>query len=192
MRDPDVPPALVADDVIVVLTDLQPAIVYHSRTNPEARLRRAVGVLVDGAGVLGIPVLRSVIRLGPDIAPELIDELRAEPPVIRSTVGVMDHEQSRHTVLAHQRSVLAVGGVSTEIAVLHAVLGARRQGHRVHVLVDVCGSLNERAEQAAFRQMEGAGATLSSVPSLLTGLTPDLESPRGRAVLGLLARLRAE
>lgn len=192
MREPDVPFPVIADNVIVVLTDLQPPIVKHSRTNPEHNLRRACGVLVDGAGALGIPVLNSVIRLGAGTDPEVIEELDGAPPLIRSTVSVLDHEESLSAIRGHGRSVIAIGGVSSEIAVLHAVLGARRLGHLVHVLVDVCGSMNDRAERAAFRQMERAGATLSSVPSFLTGLTPDLEEPRGQAVLGLLSRLRAD
>ena len=182
------PLAPTPSDVVVVLTDLQPQIVSRSRTNPDACLRRAARILVDGAGILGIPVLRSVIRLEPGVAPEAIEELDGEPALVRSTVGVLDHGASREAVLAHGRAAIAIGGVSSEVAVLHAVLGARRLGRAVHALVDVCGSRNERTEQAAFRHMEAAGATLSSVPSLLAGLTPDLDDPRAHAVLGLLSR----
>ena len=122
----------------------------------------------------------------------MIEELDGKPPVVRSTVGVLDHAESRKLLVAHNRRVVAIGGVSSEVAVLQSVLGARRLGYSVHVLVDVCGSLSERTEQAAFRQMEQAGATLSSVPSFLTGLTPDLDDPRFQAVLGLLSRLWAD
>ncbi len=185
------PPAPLSGDVIVVLTDLQPQIVTRSRTNPEASLRRAARILVDGAGILGVPVLRSIIRLQPGAIPEAIEELDGEPALIRSTVAMLDHEASRNAVLAHRRSLIAIGGVSSEVAVLHAVLGARRLGHPVHVLVDVCGGANERTEQAAFRQMEAAGATLSGVASFLAGLTPDLDEPHAHGVLGLLSRLWA-
>ena len=94
-----VPPPLVPNDLIVVLTDLQPQIVKRSRTNPEASLRRASRILVEGAGALGIPVLRSVIRLESGTAPEVIEELDGKPPVVRSTVGVLDHAESRMTSL---------------------------------------------------------------------------------------------
>lgn len=180
---------LVASDLIIVLTDLQPEIVRRSRTNSETSLRRASGILRDAAGALGIPVLQSVIRLGPGTTSEVISELDGGEPLIRSTVGVFDHDESRNAIRAHGRTVVAVGGVSSEVAVLHAVLGARRLGYPVHVLVDVCGSLDERTEAAAFKRMEAAGATLSSIPSLITELTPDLDSPGFGAMLGLLSRL---
>lgn len=188
----DVARPFTSHEVVIVLADLQPQIVAHSRTNPEASLRRASGVLVEGASALGIPVLRSIIRLGPGTVPEAIEELGGAPPVIRSTVGVLDHEESRNALLAHGRSIIAVGGMSSEIAVLHSVLGARLLGYAVHVLVDVCGSQSDRAEQAAFRQMEATGATLSSVGSLFTGLTPDMDDPSFKVILGLLSRLWGE
>lgn len=188
----DLPRSLVAEDLVIVLADLQPQIVERSRSNPQPSLRRASGILVEGASAFGIPILRSVIRLGPGTVPEAIEELAGEPPVIRSTVGVLDHEESRDALAAHDRSTIAIGGVSSEVAVLHSVLGARRLGYAVHVLVDVCGSPDARTEQAAFRQMEAAGATLSSVPSLLTSLAPDLHSPDFGVVIGLLSRLWAE
>ena len=115
-----------SDDMIVVLPDIQPQIVERSRTTPEASLRRACGALVEVAGALGIPVLQSVIRLGPGTVPEAIEELDGEPPVIRPTVGVLDHEESRKALLAHDRSVIAIGGVSSEVAVLRSILRARR------------------------------------------------------------------
>ena len=176
-------------DAVVVLVELQPEIMVGSRTNPETELRQAVSMLVEGTGALGIPIVRSVISLAPGVAPATIEELRGEPPVVRSTVGVFDHAGSRQAINAHGRPVIAIGGISSEIAVLHAVLGARRSGYAVHVLVDACGGFSERTEQAAFRQMEAAGATLSSVASFLTSLTPSLDDPRARAVFGSLSRL---
>ncbi len=177
------------NDAIVVLVELQPEIMVGSRTNPEAKLRQAVSMLVEGTEALGIPIVRSVISLAPGVVPTTIEELRGEPPVVRSTVGVFDHAESRQAIDAHGRPVVAIGGISSEIAVLHAVLGARRSGHAVHVLVDACGGLSERTEQAAFRQMEAAGATLSSVASFLTSMTPSLDDPHAGAVFGCLSRL---
>lgn len=85
--------------------------------------------------------------------PATIEGLRGEPPVVRSTVGVFDHAESRRVIDAHGRPVVAIGGISSKIAVPHAVLGARRSGHAVHVLVDAYGGFSGRSK-AAFRQTE--------------------------------------
>lgn len=178
-----------ADEAVVVLVELQPEIMVGSRTNPETELRRAVGMLVEGTAALGIPIIRSVIAVAPGVAPTTIEELRGEPPLVRSTVGVFDDAESRRVIDAHGRPVVAIGGISSEIAVLHAVLGARRSGYVAYVLVDACGGFSERTEQAALRQMEMAGAILSSVASFLTSMTRSLEDSRTRAVFGSLSRL---
>ena len=176
-------------NAIIVLVELQPEIMIGSRTNPETSLRQAVNMLVEGTGALGVTIVRSVISLAPGVVPATIAELRGEPAIVRSTIGVFDHAESRRAIEAYGRSVVAIGGISSEIAVLHAVLGARRSGHAVHVLVDVCGGFSERTEQAAFRQMEAAGATPSSVASFMTSMTPSLEDPRAMAVFGSSSRL---
>ncbi len=174
---------VLAEDLVIVLADLQPQIVHSSRTNSEAILRRASGALTEGARLFGIPLVRSIIRLDRTEKPKVIDELAGEQGLIRTTVGVFDHAESRDVVKAHNRPLIAVGGVSTEIAVLHTVLGARRLGYLVHVLVDVCGSQSVRAETAA---------TLSSVATLLTSIAPDLESPEFGTILSLLRQLWPE
>lgn len=119
--------------------------------------------------------------------------MAGEAPLIRSTVGVLDHAESQASLLAHSRPVIAIG-VSSKVAVLHTVLAARRLGHPVHVIVDLCGSRSERAEQAALRQMEQAGATLSAVASLLTGLIPNLDDPRAEtvALCGIIVTARPD
>lgn len=177
------------DDAVVVLVELQPEIMRGNRTTPETELRRAVSMLVEGTGALGVPIIRTVIALTPGVVPATIEELSAEPPVVRSTAGVFDDPESRSAIDAQSRPVVAIGGISSEIAFLHAVLGARRLGYAVHVLVDACGGFSKRMEQAAFRQMESAGATLSSVASFLTSMTPSLNDLRARAVFGSLSRL---
>lgn len=183
------PARLNADDTIIVLSDLQPQIVARgTRTSSEDDLRKAVSILVEAAGALGLPVFSSVVPWAAGGAPETIDELSGVPSLARSTVGVFDDENSRRAIAEHGRSVIAIGGVSSEVAVLHATLGALRAGHTVHVLTDACGGFTERTENAAFRQMEAAGATMSSVASFLAGVMPSITDPRAQAIFAGLSR----
>lgn len=178
-----------AADAMVVLSDLQPQIVARgTRTTSEYGLLRAVSILVEAAGVLAMPVFSSVVPWGAGGASETIGELKGVPSLARSTVGVFECENSRRAIEGHGRSVVAIGGVSSEVAVLHASLGALRAGHTVHVLTDVCGGFTERTENAAFRQMEAAGATMSSVASFLTSVMPSITDTRAGAVFAGLSR----
>ena len=123
-----------ADDAQMLLLEIQPAITAASRTQPDAALRQAAAAAWNLAAVLGIPILASTVPIGGAV-PALVDGLRPLEPHMRSAVGLFDDGQARSRIAANGRSVLAIGGVSSEIAVLHAVLGARRAGYDVHVPV---------------------------------------------------------
>jgi nicotinamidase-related amidase len=176
-------------DAVIVFCEMQPSIVAFSRTYPETQLRRAAALLSATAETLAIPVFTAVVPLGADLQPELIAELAGHRPRARSAVGIFDDEDLRREIAATGRKLVALAGVSSEIAILHAALGARREGYDVHVLVDGCGGLSERTERSAFGQIEAAGAMLSNISSFLTGLVPDMGSPEGQAVMGGLADL---
>ena len=177
------------EDVVLILCEMQPQIVAASRTNAEASLRHAASVLISAAGILGIPVVAAAVQLAPGSEVDLVSELVGHAPVSRSTVGVFDDPAIATQVAATGRKVVALGGVSSEIAILHAALGAKRLGYEVHVLADCCGGLSERTESTAFGQMRDAGAVLSNVSSFLTTLAPDMSTSTGQAVMGALARL---
>jgi hypothetical protein len=53
--------------------------------------------------------------------------------------------------------------------------------------LSACKAVPRTTEQAALRQMEAAGVTLSSVPSFLSALISDLSSTDGRIVMNALA-----
>ena len=102
-------------------------------------------------------------------------------------MSALDDEAVAWQLASSGRKLVAVGGVSTEIALLRTTLSARRLGCEVHLLLDCCGSLDERSERAALCQMEAAGVILSSVPSFLSSLISDLQTPEGRIVMNALA-----
>lgn len=117
----------------------------------------------------------------------MIAELSACTAISRTSLSALDDENVAGQLTSSGRKLVALGGVSSEIALLHTALSLRRQQYEVHLLLDCCGGLSDRGEQAAFRQMEAAGVTLSSVPSFLTTLISDLDSANGRIVMNALA-----
>ncbi|MBV8897724.1 MAG: cysteine hydrolase [Acidobacteriaceae bacterium] len=176
-------------DAALLFADLQPVIVdAGSRTMPPQDLTAAVSTAVSIADKLNLPVIASAVRLTPKWRLDMIDPLRSYPAVIRETTGMLDDKTAIETLRQTGRKTLAVGGVSSEIAVLHSVLGALREGYDVHILADCCGGFSPRTEDAAFRQMEAAGATFSSVSSFFTGLTSRMDQPAAQVVFSFLGR----
>lgn len=177
------------DDTLIVLADLQPEILAAAnKTTTEISIHRAASVLMEGANVLDIPVFLSAVPLQSNTEPKLIDELGTYPIVVRSTAGVFDDEISRQSINSHQRRVIVLGGVATELAVLQAALGARRLDYTVYLLTDLCGGLSDRTEQAAFRQLEATGVVLSSVAAFLSSLMPPPTDPRSQLLFAALSR----
>jgi hypothetical protein len=175
----------------LLLCDLQPQIVARSKTIHPAVLNKSAGVLLEIAKLFSLPTTLSVVPEGD--MPELISELRGsgfaqEKP--RVSVSPFFDEPTKNLLAQSNRKVLIVGGFATEAVALHAVLDARAEGYEVLVLVDVCGGMSERTEQAALGQIIAAGAITTSVVSVATKLVPDFTRDLGKELFNIVQKLR--
>ena len=176
-------------DITILLAELQPFVLRGVKTVLQDDLTRAIATVVQMAVDLEIPVISSTVPMGPPEAPvEMIEAVKRFPPVIRNSVGLLDDGDIAHTLEKSGRRVLALGGASSEIAILHTALSACKQDYEVYVVTDCCGGLSPRTEAAAFRQMERAGAQLSNLSSFFTGLVPQMDHPHGVSVFTSLGR----
>ena len=171
--------------------DIQPGIVDNAHTNPGKSVRLAAGIAVKVAKLLDIPVFVSLVPTGSK-APEAVSELEDLPTYPRHFAGSLNQPEVVAALAATGRKTLAIGGIVTEIAVLQGALSAIRAGYDVHILVDCCGGVSERTEQAALRQIEAAGGTLTSVGSFFTTLVPDFTQPHAMEMLTMLRGLMAK
>ena len=179
------------EDCVLLMIDIQPGILENSHTNPEKKVRLATKTAVKVANTMGIPVFVSLIPVSVK-APEAVDELVGLPTYTRHFAGAFNQPEIREAIGATGRKVLAIGGIVSEVAVLHGARTAMREGYSVYILVDCCGGLSERTEQATFQELRDAGATLSCVPSFFTTLVNDLTSPVGAEMLKALHGLMAK
>ncbi len=184
-------PSLTPADVALLFIDIQPVIVDNSHTQSPRVLRKATETSVRIAELLQVPVFVSVVPTGPK-APEPVSELEKLPLFPRQHAGSLDQPELRQAIASTGRKTLAIGGIVSEIAVLHGALTAIREGYQVHILVDCCGGVSARTEHAAFRQIEQAGGILSSVPSFFSTVAGDFSKPEGQQMLGMLQGLLAK
>ncbi|MFC9325149.1 isochorismatase family protein [Kitasatospora sp. NPDC057015] len=167
------------------VADLQDGIIGLGATNPAATLRRSARVLARTARLLDIPVTVSAAPRpgGPAVIGELTDVLPEAPVFVRGGPCAWDDEAVRRAIDAQRRGTLALCGVLTEIVVLHTALAALEAGYAVQVLVDACGGISDRTEQAALRQIEAAGGRVTSVAGFAADLVRDFTTPVGREVV---------
>jgi len=179
-----------ASDAVILFADLQAGIVELTATNSLERLKRAVRALVRLANVMGIPAIVTGVR-GQNgerakVIPEISDGL-GEPAILHRTV--CDSFQSPEIAAAIQstgRKTLLISGVATELAVQLAALGGADRGYQVFVVLDACGGISERTEQAALLRITKAGATTVSVMTLAGELAGDFRESKGQQALEIV------
>ena len=181
---------IIAEDAIVLFADLQIGIVELSQTNPVDRLKTGVRALAKLAKLLGIPAVVSGVR-GEDgkpskMIPQIADGLGDLPTHHRTTCDSFLNEEIVSAIKATGRKTLLISGVATELAVQLPALTASDQGYRVFVVLDACGGMSERTEQAALLRMAKAGATTVSVMTLAGELAGDFREARAQQAIGIL------
>jgi nicotinamidase-related amidase len=177
---------------VVLFADLQKGIVELSTTLEEARLRRGVGVLAQLAQLFSIPVVVTAAPSspgGPEIVPEIGQALGEVRPLVRNTTDAFTHAPTREAIERTGRRTLLVSGVATEVIVQHSCLSAAARGYAVQLVVDACGGISPRTEDAALRRLVAAGVVPTSLASLAGQLAGEFTQPRGAQALGLVFQL---
>jgi hypothetical protein len=179
-----------AQDSVILFADLQAGIVELTQTNPLARLKTGVRALARLAKLFDIPAVVSGIR-GEDGSPagvlsEIADGLGSIPTHHRTTCDSFLNEEIVSAIKATGRKTLLLSGVATELAVQLPALTASDLGYNVYVVMDACGGMSERTEQAAVLRMAKAGATTVSVMTLAGELAGDLREPKAQQAIGIL------
>jgi len=171
--------------VCILFADLQEGTVQHNQTNQPHTLRRAAKTMAQLTKTLDLPVIFSLVpsldsqgRLSPVIT-ELQDECPDAPQFLRSTASALADQATRSAIQTTGRNVIGICGVATEVVVLHSAIDAKAAGYQVRVVLDACGGLSARTEDAAIRQMEAAGVVTTSVASFATEMVSQLSAPGG-------------
>ena len=178
----------------VLFCDLQKDIVKHSETTPAQSLSRAAGALLQLARLFSLPTIISVVPEG-NSPPQVIAELSGiggfAPEMLRATASLFGDAATAQAIARSGRKVLLVAGFMMEAVVLNTVLDGLALGYEVLVAVDACGSPSARTEQAVLRQMESAGAIITSVVSIGTKLSPDFSTALGKQMFEIVQGIKA-
>jgi isochorismate hydrolase len=179
-----------ASDCVILFADLQAGIVELTRTAPLDRLKKSISGLARLAKVMEIPAVVSAIA-GEDgspakIVPEIAEGLGELPTHHRTTCDSFLNEDIVKAIEATGRKTLLISGVATELAVQLPALTAADAGYRVFVVLDACGGMSERTEQAALLRIGKAGGTTVSVMTLAGELAGDLRTVKAQQAVGIL------
>lgn len=174
--------------VQMLFIDLQPSLANKSQTVSPDKLDNAASALAQTAKILNIPTTFALVTQ-PDGNYQQLPKINAfaQPnnSFHRMIVSPFGNEKLAERVQNNQRPILIIAGFTTDGGVLHATLDALGRGYTVYVVANAVGTYNTRDEQAAFREMEQAGAIITTGLSLVTRLAPDLSTPEGLQIIQL-------
>lgn len=177
-------------DVVILFADLQAGIIELSRTNPLPRLKTGVLGLAKLAKLFDIPVIVSGIQAEDgspaNVTPEIAQALGPQPTHHRITCDSFLNPEILAAIEATDRRTLLISGVATELAVQLPALTAASLGYNVFVVLDACGGISERTEQAALHRLAHAGATTVSVMTLAGEMAGELTTPKAQQAVGIL------
>jgi nicotinamidase-related amidase len=176
-------------NAVILFADLQAGILELSGTHDPARLRRAVGALARLARLYEIP---AIVTTAPAeggearVTPEIAASLGALPQHVRTTTDAFTHQATRDAIARTGKKTLLIAGVATEIIVQHSALSGVTQGYHVQVVVDACGGISPRTEDAALRRLVQAGVVTTSIASIAGQLAGDFSRPKGAEAIRVL------
>jgi len=177
-------------NAVILFADLQAGIVELTRTNPLDRLSKAVRGLAQLARLLEIPVIVTGVRgengNAAKVIPQIGEVLGSVPTHHRTTCDSFLNPEIVSAIEATGRKTLFIAGVATELAVQLPALTASDQGYAVFVVLDACGGMSERTEQAALLRLAKAGATTVSVMTLAGEMAGDLREAKAQQAIGIL------
>ncbi len=183
----------IAGDALLLLADLQAGIADLPLTVPAPRLARGVGALLELATIFEIPILITIVPGADGTTSPLMAEVEAVRAgarvLVRTTPNAFNDADIRAAIESSGRRTLLVSGVATEVAVALPCLTAAAEGYDVHAVLDACGGISERTEDAALRRMVHAGVRTTSVPTLIGELAGDFTQPKGGQAIGVLFEL---
>jgi Isochorismatase family len=170
----------------VLFLDLQKEIVGASRTVPLERLLRTSTVLAKLAALHGLPAFLSAVPPGGEFLADVSGALGDSAPLMRTQTSAFADSSFAAAVRASGRNVLLLSGVASEIVVQRTALDALAAGYEVLTVVDACGGIDTRTEDAAWRRIVAAGGATTSCGTVCAELAGDFTTERGGATLRLM------
>jgi nicotinamidase-related amidase len=162
---PRSPELMSANDTALLVVDVQEKLVpaIHDAPRVVWNCRR----LVDGAKILGLPVLATEQYpkgLGPTVA-ELAERLG--PATAKLSFSCCGQPEPLEGLRGRGLHKLLVCGIETHVCVQQTVLDLLADGWRVYVAVDAVGSRFEIDHGTALRRMEASGAVVTTSEAAL-------------------------
>ncbi|MFA0155616.1 hydrolase [Vibrio sp. 10N.261.46.A3] len=147
------------------------------------------GKLVQGAQVLGLPIIRleqNPEKLGPTVS-ELNGLLNDIKPIPKFTFNACDEPKFVEAVQqAKDVDTWLVYGIEAHICVYQTAMGLLDLGYKVQVVGDCVSSRTALNKDLAIRRLTDAGVQITGLEMSLYELVKDCRAPEFKPILALI------
>lgn len=152
---------------LALCVDIQERLLPHIHGHEE--LVRRSATLIKGLRILDVPILvteQYTKGLGVTVS-EIAAALGTYNPIEKMSFSCCGNPDVEAAVLGSQRHQIIVFGIEAHVCVQQTVLDLLAQGQKVVVLDDCVSSRSANDARVALQRMRDAGATISTMESVL-------------------------
>jgi nicotinamidase-related amidase len=178
---------LEADKAVLIVIDVQARLVPSMPQDVYLRLRDTISMLVNGVGLLGVPVVTTEQYpqgIGHTV-PELADACK-EALIEKVSFGCCGEPDFLAALKKLGRSQVIITGMEAHVCVYQTVLGLLEEGYNVHLVRDAICSRNKIDYLTAVAGADKAGAVVTSAETVLFQMMQKSTHEQFRAVSKLV------
>lgn len=170
----------------LVVVDVQEA--FRPVVTEFDRIAHNIGVLVQAARVLGVPVLvteQYPKGLGKTV-PEVAQHLDGVEPIEKLCFSAAESDEFADRLDASGRDQVLLCGIESHVCVNQTADDLLVRGRQVHVAQDAVSSRTDENRTLGLHKMEQAGAVLTSVETALFELLGAAGTPEFKEIQALV------
>ncbi len=177
---------MLPNECVGVMVDIQERLFPHIAHSGEVRQR--VSVMIDGLGILDIPVLvTEQYPKGLGRTVESLQEKTADKPLFeKDEFSIVDNAAIRSALAEHDKGTVILFGIETHVCLLQSALDLVEHGYRPVLVADASSSRSPRDLQIALERLRTNGVIITTTESLLLELCRTSATPAFKEIAKLI------
>jgi len=179
---------LTSSDTLLLVIDIQQRLFDAVHPKVQKVINTYAPALIQGTRLLEVPVVvteQYPKGLGPTV-PAVARVIEGITPFEKLSFSVMQDEQIKAAIEASGRRQIIVCGIETHVCVYQSVMDLLKDGYDVHVPRECVASRAKNNWEVGLGLMEQAGASITSIETVLFSLLGHAKHPAFKSVQALI------
>lgn len=175
----------IPSESLVMLVDHQTMTIDWVKSQPKATTIASSRVLARMAVAYDMPLVLTTTMeeyVGPTIPDisELAPDAFEQRYKRGGELSCWDAADLRDGVKAFNRPNIVLAGLTTDICLFWAAVDAVKNGYKVMVVADACGTMTALGDSATYERLRSLGITVTVVNQAVTELVNNFGTPEGQ------------